>query len=122
LESGSARLVRSNLLQAMHLLEQAGFLVRGLSLVEAQSGEPLSVEFLIDDPNDERFVLLYKSALERLGIVVTVRTGDDAQYQTASANGISISLSPRGPSRFLQATSSGTSGVRAPPTRLVRAT
>jgi microcin C transport system substrate-binding protein len=78
---GSARQVRSNLMQAMQLLEQAGFVIRGLSLVNAQSGEPLSVEFLLDDPSDERFVLLYKSALERLGIAVTVRTVDDAQYQ-----------------------------------------
>jgi microcin C transport system substrate-binding protein len=78
---GSAERARSNLLQAMHLFAQAGFVVRGLTLVAAQSGEPFTVEFLLNDPGYERYVLVYKLALERLGIQVAVRTVDDAQYE-----------------------------------------
>jgi microcin C transport system substrate-binding protein len=78
---GSSHLVRNNLLQAAHLFEQAGFVIRDLSLVNARNGEPLSVEFLLKDPNYERYVLIYKLALQRLGIGVTVRTVDGAQYE-----------------------------------------
>jgi microcin C transport system substrate-binding protein len=78
---GSEYLVRNNLLEATHLLEQAGFVIRDLSLVNAQNGQPLSVEFLLNDPNYERYVLIYKLALQRLGIGVTVRTVDGAQYE-----------------------------------------
>jgi microcin C transport system substrate-binding protein len=45
------------------------------------NSEPLSVEILLDDPSYERIVLFYKPNLERLGVNVTVRTVDDAQYQ-----------------------------------------
>ena len=38
---------RRNLLQAMALLEQAGFPVRDLKLVNIENGEPLQVEFLL---------------------------------------------------------------------------
>ena len=60
---------------------EAGYEVRDRKLVNAKTGEPFTVEFLVDDPNSERFVLFYKPSLERLGIAVTVRTVDDAQYE-----------------------------------------
>jgi microcin C transport system substrate-binding protein len=41
----------------------------------------LSVEFLVEDPSTERFVLFYKPSLERLGVAVTVRVVDSAQYE-----------------------------------------
>ena len=73
--------VRANLREAVRLLQEAGYEVRDRKLVNVKTGEPLTVEFLIDDPNSERFVLFYKPSLERLGIDVTVRTVDDAQYE-----------------------------------------
>ena len=39
------------------------------------------VEFLAEDPNFERVFLFYKPSLDRLGIGVTVRTVDEAQYE-----------------------------------------
>ena len=39
------------------------------------------VEFLVEEPAFERVVLFYKPSLERLGIAVTVRTVDTAQYE-----------------------------------------
>jgi microcin C transport system substrate-binding protein len=41
----------------------------------------MTVEFLFDEPILERFALFYKPILERLGIGVTVRTIDDAQFE-----------------------------------------
>ena len=40
-----------------------------------------NVEVLIDRPEWERIVLPYKPSLERLGIAMTLRTVDDAQYE-----------------------------------------
>jgi microcin C transport system substrate-binding protein len=78
---GSAEAVRANLLQATRLLKDAGFVVRNLKLVDQKTGEPLSVEFLVDDPTYEPFVLFYQAPLQRLGINATVRTVDDVQFQ-----------------------------------------
>jgi microcin C transport system substrate-binding protein len=77
---GNPENVRSNLREAVRLLKEAGFEVRDRKLVDSRNGEAFRVEFLVDNPNTERFVLFYKPALERLGIDVTVRTVDDAQY------------------------------------------
>jgi len=98
--------IRTNLREAIRLLRAAGWTVRdevdpanppgffdrvmimiGLKhevtkrVLRGPRGEPMTVEFLVDDPNAERFVLFYKPSLERLGIEVTIRTVDAAQYQ-----------------------------------------
>jgi microcin C transport system substrate-binding protein len=83
---GNAENVRSNLREAVRLLKEAGFEVRDRKLVDTRSGEPFRVEFLVDNPNTERFVLFYKPSLERLGIDATVRTVDDAQYTNRERN------------------------------------
>ena len=79
--SRNAEAFRSNLLQAMRLLNDAGLEVRDLVLVDPQSREQLSVEFLIGDESLERVVLFFQPALERLGMHVSVRLVDDVQYQ-----------------------------------------
>jgi len=78
---GSPSAARNNLLEAMRLLEAAGFAVRDFKLADASTGQPLTVEFLLADPNYERFVMFYQESLKRLGIDVTVRTVDDVQYE-----------------------------------------
>ena len=78
---GSPQAVRDNLREALALLREAGYEIRDTKLVNAKTGEPFSVEFLVDDPAIERFVLFYKPSLERLGIAVNVRMVDDAQYE-----------------------------------------
>lgn len=78
---GTPEAVRANLREAMRLLKEAGYAIRNQKLVSARTGEPFSIEFLIDDPSFERVVLFYKPELERLGIDVTVRTVDEAQYE-----------------------------------------
>ena len=83
---GNPENVRNNLREAVRLLKEAGFEVRDRKLVDSRNGEPFRLEFLVDNPNTERFVLFYKPSLERLGIDLTVRTVDDAQYTNRERN------------------------------------
>jgi len=71
---------RANLLKAFDLLSQAGFEVKDLVLIDPDTREQMTVEFLIGDENLERVILFYQPALERLGMKVSVRLIDDIQY------------------------------------------
>lgn len=72
--------VRNNLREAAKLFEAAGWQPRGGVLTNA-AGEQFAVEFLLVQPDFERVVLPYQKNLERLGVRVTVRVVDAAQYQ-----------------------------------------
>jgi microcin C transport system substrate-binding protein len=85
-ETGSPDKVRANLREGTRLLREAGFEIRNQKLVRTRTGETLNVEVLVDQPIWERVILFYKPALERLGITVTVRTVDDAQYENRLRN------------------------------------
>jgi microcin C transport system substrate-binding protein len=78
--SGDPQKVRTNLRESLKLLREAGYEVKNTRLVN-KNGEQLNVEFLVEDPATERFVLFYKPSLERLGIAATVRVVDTAQYE-----------------------------------------
>jgi microcin C transport system substrate-binding protein len=78
---GSPQAVRDNLREALRLFRAAGYEVRDRRMVNVKTGEPFTVEFLSNDPGLERIILFYKPALERLGLAVTLRTVDDAQYE-----------------------------------------
>ncbi|MEI9804687.1 MAG: extracellular solute-binding protein [Pseudolabrys sp.] len=78
---GDPQKVRDNFRQALALFREAGYEIRDTKLVNAKTGEPFGVEFLVDDPATERFVLFYKPSLERIGIAVGTRTVDSAQYE-----------------------------------------
>ncbi|MGE0037927.1 MAG: extracellular solute-binding protein [Xanthobacteraceae bacterium] len=78
---GAADKVRANLREATRLLREAGYEVRNQKLVNAKTGEHVSVEILAEDPSVERFILFYKPSLERLGVTVNVRTVDSVQYE-----------------------------------------
>ena len=73
--------VRPNLVRALALLAQAGWVVRDLKLVNTQSGQPLTFEILLDTPTFERIALPFVKNLERLGVTARVRTVDAAQYE-----------------------------------------
>ena len=79
--NGNPEAVRNNLREALRLLKEAGYEVRNQKLTNVKTGEPFTAELLSDEPNTERMLLFYKPSLERLGIAVTVRTVDDAQFQ-----------------------------------------
>ena len=78
---GSPQNVRNNLREALKLLHEVGYEVENTRLVNTKTKETLSVELLVDDPSFERVMLFYKPSLERLGIAVSVRTVDSAQYE-----------------------------------------
>jgi microcin C transport system substrate-binding protein len=78
---GSPEQVRANLREGVRLLKDAGWEVRDRRLVSVKTKEPMTIEFLSESPTFERIILFYKPALERLGITVTARTVDDAQYE-----------------------------------------
>jgi microcin C transport system substrate-binding protein len=46
----------------------------------------MTVEILVSQPAFERIALFYKPSLERLGMTVSVRTVDDAQYTNRERN------------------------------------
>jgi len=78
---GTEEARRANLRQGVKLLREAGYEIRDKRLVNAKTGEPFTIDFLLVSPAFERIVLFYKPALERLGISVSLRVVDSAQYQ-----------------------------------------
>jgi microcin C transport system substrate-binding protein len=78
---GNPQAVRDNFRQALGLFREAGYEIKDTKLVDAKTGAQFTVEFLVDDPQAERFVLFYKPSLERIGIVVNARIVDAAQYE-----------------------------------------
>ena len=71
---------RENLREAFRLLEDAGWVVRDLKLVNAETGAPFRFEIMLVSPAFERIVLPFKRNLERLGMEVSVRLVDQSQY------------------------------------------
>jgi microcin C transport system substrate-binding protein len=71
---------REQLRHALALLEQAGWSVQGMKLLD-KNGTQMSFTILLDDPSLERVALPYAQSLQKLGIDVRVRTADPAQYQ-----------------------------------------
>lgn len=71
---------RSNLQQAFTLLEQAGWVVRDLKLVNKATDEQMRFEILLVSPAFERIVLPFVRNLNRLGINARVRLVDQTQY------------------------------------------
>ena len=80
-KSDGSGFIRENLLTALRLLEQAGWVVRDMKLVNRATGEPFEFEILLDDPGFERITLPFTKNLEHLGIRARPRTVDPAQYE-----------------------------------------
>lgn len=70
---------RDNLRRASELLTEAGWTSRDGRLVNA-AGEPFRMEFLGNDPTDERISSPFIGNLRRLGIDATLRIVDASQY------------------------------------------
>ena len=78
--------IRANLRAAIKLLGEAGYEIRDQQLVLRKTGEPFTVELLSNAPLFERVFLFCKPSFERLGIAVSVRTVDEAQYENRMRN------------------------------------
>jgi microcin C transport system substrate-binding protein len=75
--------IRPNLRTANELLSKAGWRVDPQThlLTHAKTGQVFRFEIMLVQPTFERIVLPFKQNLSRLGIEVSVRTVDSAQYQ-----------------------------------------
>ncbi|WP_244471662.1 extracellular solute-binding protein [Methylobacterium sp. ARG-1] len=94
--------VRKNLREAVGLLREAGYELRGGKMVNKATGEPLTVEFLEFQNAFERVILPFAAQLKLIGIDASMRVIDAAQYQNRirdfdfdiTTNGWGESLSP----------------------------
>ena len=73
--------IRENLRMATRLLAEAGWAIQNGKLTHRQTGEVMTIEFLLNSPSFERIVGPYVQNLKRLGIDGAIRTVDTAQYQ-----------------------------------------
>ncbi|NBB09585.1 extracellular solute-binding protein [Pseudomonas sp. SLFW] len=71
--------IRDKQLQALALLEEAGWMPKGDKLVNAE-GEPLSFTFLNGQSGFEKILLPYKRNLAQIGVDFEIRRIDSAQY------------------------------------------
>lgn len=75
------RNLRTRLREADDLLAKAGWVVKDGKRVSAETGKPFSFEMLLGSAEDEKIALSYKKSLERLGIILNIRTLDMAGFQ-----------------------------------------
>ena len=71
---------RANLKTAFGLLKEAGYRLAGRKLVDAKTGKPFTVEFLVTSRQQERLALAFGSDLKKLGITTSIRQMEDSQY------------------------------------------
>jgi len=81
---------RTILRRALELFAQAGFELRGGTLVERRSGRPLAFELMIatrpDTQDEQRLALMFAANLKRAGITLNVRQVDPVQFETRRIN------------------------------------
>jgi ABC-type oligopeptide transport system substrate-binding subunit len=80
-ESTAALSMREKISQAHALLKQAGWFFDPSSQHWVKGEEVLSLELLLNDPQNERLALAYQMTLKKAGIVLHIHTVDSAQYQ-----------------------------------------
>ncbi|MHB1101193.1 MAG: extracellular solute-binding protein [Devosia sp.] len=76
---GDPQKLRANLREALKLLSEAGYTLRGDKLVNA-AGEQLGFEILLNGPTIEPVATHFQNNLRSVGIAVTLRTVDSPQY------------------------------------------
>ena len=112
--------IRGNLRAALKLLREAGWRVKDGRLVN-EEGEALAFELLLAQPSMEKLALPLQQNLKRLGVEMSVRSVDVAQYQNRTdsfdfdmiISGIGQSLSPGNEQRdFWHSSKADISGSR----------
>lgn len=92
---------RTLLRQAIGLLADAGYNVSNGKMLDAR-GNQLSFEVMTQNEDQEKLALAYQRSLEAMGVLMSIRTPDDASYQKRSQTydfdmiikGFSSSFSP----------------------------
>ncbi len=106
---------RAPLRTAKKILADAGWEVKNGKLIDPKTNEPLTIEFLMYDPNSLRIAGPLIKNLKRLGIDATSRVVDSAQYTERVRNydfdmttaGFAQSLSPGNEQREFWGTAAG---------------
>ena len=78
--NGSGR-ARDNLVEAKKLLADAGYQVENGTLTHQESGQPFTIEFLINNADFIKLISPFQRNLELLGIQSMIRQIDTASYQ-----------------------------------------
>lgn len=73
--------VRSGLKQAFALLKEAGWEFRQKKLVNSSTGQPFSLELMIDSPSFQRVLLPFVKNLQKVGIDANIRIVDSTQLK-----------------------------------------
>lgn len=76
---------RTILRQAVDLMKQAGYTIKNGKMVDAK-GKPLVFEIMSQTIDQEKLAIAYQRSLRTIGVEVSIRTVDDAQYQSRSGN------------------------------------
>jgi ABC-type oligopeptide transport system, periplasmic component len=74
---------RKVLRKAVTLLNEAGYKIVGGKMVDA-SGRQLAFEVMTQNAGQEKMAIAYQRALSLIGVAMSIRTVDDAQYQARS--------------------------------------
>ncbi len=72
---------RAAMRAALSQLQAAGYALNGNQLVNTATGEQLAFEIMVVNNEDEKLALAYQRTLERIGVKVSVRNVEDAQFQ-----------------------------------------
>ncbi len=105
--SGDPVKLRANLRTASEILAKGGYVLNGSQLMDP-AGQPVTFEILLNGPVIEPIATAFTTNLKRLGMNVTIRTVDSAQYIERVRNrdfdmmysGWAQSLSPGNEQRF----------------------
>lgn len=71
---------RKNLRKAVELFREAGYVLKDGKMVDGETGEQFSFEFMAASQPQERLALALQRNVERIGVEMTIRTVDSAQY------------------------------------------
>jgi peptide/nickel transport system substrate-binding protein len=77
---------RDTLRRALALLREAGYELLGTVLRRRDTNEPLAIEILVADKDQERLAIAFSQNLKRAGIELRVRTADAVQYEQRRIN------------------------------------
>ncbi len=79
--AGGADGGRAVMRAALQQLQAAGYALKGNQLVNSKTGKPLAFEIMVVNNEDEKLALAYQRTLQRIGVKVSVRNVEDAQFQ-----------------------------------------
>ncbi|MBL4645009.1 MAG: ABC transporter substrate-binding protein [Rhizobiales bacterium] len=78
--AGSSGAYRDNLREAVRLFREAGYVFKKGKMVNGETGEPFTIEFLLNGGNFEKIALRLKSNFARIGVGLSVRIVDSSQW------------------------------------------